>query len=528
MKRWPIMAAATLIMAATAQADVFRVNPDNASPIQDGASWGTGYTTIQAAIDAADALPGQHQVWVAADSYKETVVMADGVSLYGGFAGTETSLSERDWIANETIIDGEDTRQCVLGADDASFDGFVVRRGFVNNSGNGGGMANINSSPTVANCFFLDNRGGFGGAVFNSSSDATFENCVFYGNSAQFGSVMYNILSDVDVTHCTAHDNLTTQFAGGIHAVSGSLLVWNSILWFNGAAEFINDSADIEVFDSVIRVNQGQTINYTGDNHITSDPSFFDPDNGDVRLRPGSPAIDAANSGAGVNADILDRQRPIGDGPDMGSYEFMADDPTDTDGDGIPDVVEDAIDSDHDGTPDYLDTDSDNNGVSDLLEGLEDFDGDGVPNYLDDDNDGNGISDLDEGTGDLDDDGTPDVTDPDNDGDGIPDFVEGILDTDNDGSPNYRDTDSDGDGIPDKVEGTGDADLDGIPNYLDLDSNGSGVSDAEEGMSDTDGDGIPDFLDDDKDIPRITNDLNADGRVNAVDVQIMINAVLGL
>ena len=133
---------------------------------------------------------------------------------------------------------------------------------------------------------------------------------------------------------------------------------------------------------------------------------------------------------------------------DLSAYGIQPD----SDGDGIPDLVEGTGDSDGDGTADYLDDDSDGDGIGDAVEGAADFDGDGVPDYLDDDSDGDGIEDAEE----LDD------------------------DPDNDGTPNYLDDDSDGDGISDSIEGMADLDGDGVPNFLDLDSDGDGVTDAME------------------------------------------------
>ena len=82
-------------------------------------------------------------------------------------------------------------------------------------------------------------------------------------------------------------------------------------------------------------------------------------------------------------------------------------DPTlDSDGDGIPNVVElgptpsTPLDSDGDGTPDYLDLDSDNDGVPDATEAGSDpanpvdTDGNGTPDYLDLDSDGDGLYDV--------------------------------------------------------------------------------------------------------------------------------------
>ena len=51
-------------------------------------------------------LPPGDQVWVAAGTYVGCITLKAGVALYGGFAGRETDLSQRDWTANVTILDG--------------------------------------------------------------------------------------------------------------------------------------------------------------------------------------------------------------------------------------------------------------------------------------------------------------------------------------------------------------------------------------------------------------------------------------
>jgi hypothetical protein len=211
-------------------------------------------------------------------------------------------------------------------------------------------------------------------------------------------------------------------------------------------------------------------------------------------------------------------------------------DTADTDGDGINDGVEvgaspaNPVDSDGDGIPNVLEssvTDSDNDGVSNQNDPANgnpcvpnsnsaaclaaDSDGDGLTNGQEDangtdrnnpDTDGDGVNDGAE---------VGNVNDPaDTDGDGIPDVLE-AGDTDNDGIPNASDTDSDNDGIPDAREVGADplhpvdTDGDGTPDYLDRDSDGDGLPDALEMGNDptqpldSDGDGTPDYLDTDSD-----------------------------
>ncbi|MBO6934479.1 MAG: hypothetical protein JJ863_05880 [Deltaproteobacteria bacterium] len=107
-----------------------------------------------------------------------------------------------------------------------------------------------------------------------------------------------------------------------------------------------------------------------------------------------------------------------------GSTPISCDDPTDTDGDGIADVIETEADSDGDGTPNYLDDDSDGDGILDADEAgpspclPPNSDSDGLFDFLDTDSDNDGLSDTREaelGT---------DPTNIDTDGDGVTDLAE--------------------------------------------------------------------------------------------------------
>lgn len=527
MKRLAIL---VLLLAPAAMAETIFVDADATDGSPDGTSWEKAFPTIQAALAVAG---GADEVWVAEGTYDGPVTVPNAVHLVGGFGGFEIDRSERDFAVFRTVIDGNASGPCVIAGTNSSIDGFVVTNGDTGPTGNGSGVQVVNKTNVqVRNTVFAGNAGGFGAAAYAGLGSMSLTNCVFVGNESSYGPVVYGLFADVSMENCSAFGNTTTELAGGVHMASSSLTAVNCIFWQNGGVDVmltsIRPGVDAGLLTNcLVRELQGQSPTYSKtDCLVNQDPRFFNPALNDLRLLPVSPAIDEGLDFD--DPDIRNVARPQGLGTDIGAYEFLENDPTDSDSDGITDLAEGAVDSDGDGTPDYLDTDSDDNGVPDADEGAGDTDGDGVPDYLDDDNDGNGISDLDEGTADTDGDGIFDVSSPDNDGDGILDVVEGILDFDGDEAINMNDPDADGDGIPDSLEGAGDPDGDNIPNFLDLDSNGNGIPDSEEGTADDDGDGLPAFVDDDDTTPFVASDLNGDGAIDAVDIQLVINLALGI
>jgi len=225
---------------------------------------------------------------------------------------------------------------------------------------------------------------------------------------------------------------------------------------------------------------------------------------------------------------------------------------TDSDQDGVPDLIElsentdpadgqSFLDSDSDGVSDSIDTDTDGDGVNDLNENgsfpYYDRDRDGVPAYLDDNDYDNTVGDDNkrvETLYDPDLDGIASFKDStselltDSDGDQVPDNVEAIngtdpfdetdfADHDQDRIPDYSDADDDNDGIADVIEGSADTDGDGVENRFDTDSDGDGFSDAEEGMADIDGDALPNFLDSNTQATVPLNDRDGDGIADEVE-----------
>ncbi len=193
----------------------------------NGSSWSNARGDLRQVIQSA--VYGT-QIWVAKGTYFTTncttcsvtdrqlaFEIPDGVAIYGGFVGTETSLSQRNWEINTTILSGDidgDGRATnntynIIYLQRASvttiIDGFTITGGNADNSASIGerytsGAAIYNdgrsggfTSPTIKNCVFARNFSvGFGGAVFNNAgfsgfNEARFMNCQFTNNFSQSG-----------------------------------------------------------------------------------------------------------------------------------------------------------------------------------------------------------------------------------------------------------------------------------------------------------------------------------------------------
>lgn len=221
----------------------------------NGSSWEQAFGDLQTALIQAKS--GQ-EIWVAAGTYypgndrKMIFRIRNNIRLYGGFNGTEQSREERDWYSNLTILSGEigapgntDNSYTIIYTSNVSretvVDGFVISgaasngtSGLGNIDRGGGGWFNDGgrgeSSPTIANCLFIDNfaregaglynyaNGGIcrpkildcqfitnsahleGGAVFNDGrkgvASPLIQGCYFLENTSNYGAVLRNLATD--------------------------------------------------------------------------------------------------------------------------------------------------------------------------------------------------------------------------------------------------------------------------------------------------------------------------------------------
>lgn len=206
---------AALLLVVSASAATVHVD-DDAAPGGNGSSWATAFNDLQDALAA-----GADTIWVAEGIYHPvgpngdraaTFSLRNRLHIYGGFAGNETSLDQRDPAMHPTILSGDlndDDGDQVLGpwanmsensyhvvtaagiTQRAHIDGCTIKRGWSwqssGNNSSGAGMFIDSSAVTVANCTFEGSLAHNGAGLLALKSDLTVTNCRFDGNYALGG-----------------------------------------------------------------------------------------------------------------------------------------------------------------------------------------------------------------------------------------------------------------------------------------------------------------------------------------------------
>lgn len=298
----------------------------------DGSSWASAKRTLQAAINATNY---GGQVWIATGTYRpndanpsnvspgQAFQLKNGASVYGGFAGTETLISQRDTGTHPVVLTGDllgnDSAANTLGKQSsisttydnlyhviynpaslaldttALLDSVTIRGGnsaSTGANGNGGGMYNDTCAPKITNCTFTDNSAGYGGAVYTSKATPTFINCTFAYDSGGIGSA---VAGDATATpafiNCTFAYNSTSAYGSASYNL-GLCSFTNCIFWSNQGVAQLYSKATVNYCD----VQGG----YAGNGNISSDPllmpmAYYGGQTPTLPVAAGSPA-----AGAGV------------------------------------------------------------------------------------------------------------------------------------------------------------------------------------------------------------------------------------
>ena len=281
----------------------------------NGQSWDTAYNNLQAAITEsdtrnsdADITNNVDQIWIAEGTYKpganrtSTFLLRDGVNLYGGFAGTESSLLERDLSANHTTTlsgdigvlgDASDNVYSVVFCDaqtESVIDGLVISDGNADQAWHayyadrcfGGGVYN-EGTLTIANCtisenlsslrgggvfsdgtltiiqsLFTDNITDLFGAGLGNEGEAIIDHSIFSNNtSVQDGGAIYNATDcTLTITNSTISNNAATYYGGGILNDGTMVVEQVSLLGNTGqVGAGINSYGDLAIINSTIASN---------------------------------------------------------------------------------------------------------------------------------------------------------------------------------------------------------------------------------------------------------------------------------
>ena len=271
----------------------------------NGTTWGNAYNGVLGLQKALTAAASGDQIWVADGTYKPDLanrsvffVLKSGVEIYGGFAGTETLLTQRDPSANVATLTGDlldndgggafadNSFHVVSGGtanNTALIDGFVIRSGNANGSSandtdRGGGLIFLNGAAgRVRNCIIQNNRVSFGGGgIYVRSAGPSFEDCIIRNNfGANFGGgidffVPAAPAQTVRFDRCQFITNQAAR-AGGVEAFGlGTVLLSNCLFYDNvstgsggGGAVFVGSSANAQIRNCSIVGNRA-SVNFAG------------------------------------------------------------------------------------------------------------------------------------------------------------------------------------------------------------------------------------------------------------------------
>lgn len=231
---------------------VFHVDAD-AAGAATGLTWADAFPTLQDVLVRGGS---GHEIWVAEGTYfpdqgggvtpgstTARFVIPPGITLRGGFAGTESSAAEADPISHPTILSGDighddvnadgnriaeattdqvgaNTSNLVVLAEappDTGIDGFILTA-----AGSGGALKITGGSPFIRRCRFNGNSGTNGGAgAVEASASVTVSSCSFSGNSASSsGGALFVSGSTFSLRDCDFTGNLARSIGDGGGAVS--------------------------------------------------------------------------------------------------------------------------------------------------------------------------------------------------------------------------------------------------------------------------------------------------------------------
>lgn len=282
-----------------AQSNIYYVSPTGTG---DGSSWANtmslekALTTAKAGdqiwVQGFDQIDNSNKLYIVPESMKATgFTLNSGVQLYGGFAGTETSINDRETLGKpyqlkyRTVLSGDISRNDTIDNTNLIFPANGTRTDnaahvlSINMAPSSSG--NNNTYPTVVNGFSIgggqaDGTDEKGGGIYihgDNTNGGIFriERCFFVNNYATQGGAIYvdDAVKNVNngeslINQCVIYNNAAGERgavvnAGGGIYLAGAATVVNSTI-FNNENGGLCLSKGSKVINSTVARNSGAGI----------------------------------------------------------------------------------------------------------------------------------------------------------------------------------------------------------------------------------------------------------------------------
>ncbi len=293
-----------LVLELSPNGNILFVDKSATDGRETGNSWQDAVNGLNTALNWASSnwdyeTNGALQIWVADGIYyptgdpttrTATFQLSNGVEVFGGFAGYESSLNEREWQTNQTIlsgdIDGNDNTfsptddsdsntesasqtdhitgnnsyHVVTGSgtnSTAKLNGFTITGGLADGStdnANGAGIYNDAGTPTLTHLKVAGNAAsGSGGGIYNSSANLSLNLISFIANTAgNGGALVHTGGSTLRVTNGLFGNNMATGVGGAMNSSGGNLMLTNVTVSDNSAS---GDGGGLYINASTTNIN---------------------------------------------------------------------------------------------------------------------------------------------------------------------------------------------------------------------------------------------------------------------------------
>ncbi len=305
-----------------------------------GSNWSQAKKTIAAALEKAT---NENQIWVSVGNYDETLNLKSGVHIYGGFKGTETTISARTekstiggiaktFCSKKTIVDGFQIiaavssnggiwltgnvaiHNCFIGDGEV----WTMRRFYCHGDNNemnnctiddfmwySGTQFTIEGSMKMINCFFRKNK-----SSLYVSGNLKMYNCVMTNND-----IVFENNGSIELYNCTLANN-NRIFSGSKGGNLYNCLIWNNSL---RDKELQNSCIYVENKDnSKVKLRHPST---------TQGVNASDWQTADWSITSGSSCINMGLSiyfpSNDIKTDISGNKRVSGNSIDIGAYEYQ-------------------------------------------------------------------------------------------------------------------------------------------------------------------------------------------------------------